>query len=156
MANLQREFNAFACGVSFGNSDMIARMELGAILLSYQDDPLMEEENSQSKMEAPLLAPAVKSAIAKSPSKLSRDRRTKTAVGELDDKKKAAAKARLREAKVKKSALTSLTSLAITDDFGAYARSKALRWALNTDTFILPIDINDLKNRVQTQFDVLN
>ncbi|KAJ7856159.1 hypothetical protein B0H13DRAFT_1902762, partial [Mycena leptocephala] len=89
----------------------------------------------------------VKSAIAESPSKPSRDRRTKTVVSELDDKKKAAAKARLREAKVKKPALTSSTSLVITGDFGAYARPKALRWALNTDNFILPIDINDLKNR---------
>ncbi|KAJ7815114.1 hypothetical protein B0H14DRAFT_2603730 [Mycena olivaceomarginata] len=123
---------------------MVMRTEAGKDAPSV---PLTEEEDSQSKMEARLLAPPVKSAITKFPSKLSRDRRTKTAVSKLDDKKKAAAKARLREAKVKKPALTSLTSPDITGDFGAYARSKALRWALNTDTFILSIDINDLKNR---------
>jgi hypothetical protein len=40
-----------------------------------------------------------------------------------------------------------LTSLTVNGDFRAYARSKALSWAFNTDVFILPIDINDLKNR---------
>ncbi|KAJ7933130.1 hypothetical protein B0H13DRAFT_1856420 [Mycena leptocephala] len=80
---------------------------------------------------------------SKKPSKASR----KTAASELEDKEKAAAKARLRAARVKRPALTSLTSVAINGDFLAYARLKALRWALNTDTFILPIDINDLKNR---------
>ncbi|KAJ7864114.1 hypothetical protein B0H14DRAFT_2574554 [Mycena olivaceomarginata] len=46
-----------------------------------------------------------------------------------------------------KPALTSLTSLTVNGNFRAYARSKALSWAFNTDVFILPIDINDLKNR---------
>ncbi|KAJ7843857.1 hypothetical protein B0H13DRAFT_1909198 [Mycena leptocephala] len=99
-------------------------------------------------MEAPRVAPLVTSPIAMSPSKLSRYRPSKTkAVSDLDAKEKAAAAARLRAARVKKPALTSLTSLTVNGDFRAYARSKALSWALNTDVFILPIDINDLKNR---------
>ncbi|KAJ7814338.1 hypothetical protein B0H14DRAFT_3747792, partial [Mycena olivaceomarginata] len=97
---------------------------------------------------APRVAPLVTSPIAASPSKLSRDRPSKTkAVSDLDAKEKAAAAARLRAARVKKPALTSLTSLTVNGDFRAYARSKALSWAFNTDVFILPIDINDLKNR---------
>ncbi|KAJ7818454.1 hypothetical protein B0H13DRAFT_1922235 [Mycena leptocephala] len=53
----------------------------------------------------------------------------------------------LKEARVKKPALTSLASLTVDGDFRVYARSKALSWALNTDVFLLSIDINDLKNR---------
>ncbi|KAJ7788756.1 hypothetical protein B0H14DRAFT_3892267 [Mycena olivaceomarginata] len=85
-------------------------------------------------MEAPRVAPLVTSPIAASPSKLSRDRPSKTkAVSDLDAKEKAAAAARLRAARVKKPALTSLTSLTVNGDFRAYARSKALSWAFNTD-----------------------
>ncbi|KAJ7442817.1 hypothetical protein B0H11DRAFT_2347618 [Mycena galericulata] len=99
-------------------------------------------------MEAPRVAPLVTSPIVVSPSKLSRDCRSRiTAVSDLDAKEKAAVAARLRETRVKKPALTSLASLTVDGDFRAYARSKALRWALNTDVFLLPIDINDLKNR---------
>ncbi|KAJ6541293.1 hypothetical protein B0H10DRAFT_1970787 [Mycena sp. CBHHK59/15] len=69
----------------------------------------------------------------------------------LDAKKTAAAKARLRAAKVKKLSLASLTPMTvdgtINGDFQVYARRKVLKWRLNTDVFGLPIDIEDLKIR---------
>ena len=51
------------------------------------------------------------------------------------------------EAKVKRPTLTSLTALTVKGDFRAYARMKALQWAMNADVFILDLDIDDLKNR---------
>ncbi|KAK6997264.1 hypothetical protein R3P38DRAFT_3220815 [Favolaschia claudopus] len=65
----------------------------------------------------------------------------------LTKAEKAARAARLKAAAVKKPSLTCYTPVVPHIDFVIYARKKAARWALDTDVFIVPVDINELKKR---------
>ncbi|KAJ7849551.1 hypothetical protein B0H14DRAFT_2765427 [Mycena olivaceomarginata] len=64
------------------------------------------------------------------------------------------AKARLRAAKVPKPQLSSLTSLPNKETFLEYCRVKAHTWVTNADTFLLSVDINDLKARPKNTEDL--
>ncbi|KAJ7787317.1 hypothetical protein B0H14DRAFT_3580541 [Mycena olivaceomarginata] len=64
------------------------------------------------------------------------------------------AKARLRAAKVPKPQLSPLISLPDKEAFLEYCRAKAHTWVTNADTFLLSVDINDLKARPKNTEDL--